>query len=226
MRIEGPPNKLRIALAGGGNKEDSQLLDAYFARWMGTSAKMLYLPIALREPEVSFNACYEWIRSVFAPFDIKTITMWTDLNQHRGDKLDAFDSIYIGGGNTFSLFAQLLETGLAGALREYVTQGGAIYGGSAGAVILGRDLLTVEHMDSNDVGLVHRSGLDLVGGHAIWVHYTPEDDDLIRCYIRRNNIPVLAIAERAGIVAEGNKLIAIGHTAVYRFDAGIKEIVR
>ena len=104
-------------------------------------------------------------------------------------------------------------------------QGGAIYGGSAGAVILGRDLQTVEHMDSNDVGLAQPTGLDLIDGHAIWVHYTSQDDDLIRKYMQQNNIPVLAIAEQAGVVVEGNELIAIGQTAVYRFDGGTKEIV-
>jgi len=212
-------------LAGGGNELESQLLDAYFARWIGKSGKMLYLPIALRQADVSFDNCYTWIRSVFAPLSIGTISMWTDLNQHNASELDTFDSIYIGGGNTFSLFAELLETGFSGALHEYATQGRAIYGGSAGAVILGRDLLTVEHMDSNNVGLSLRNGLDLVDGHAVWVHYTPQDDRLIHRYLRLNNIPVLAIPEQSGVVLEENELLPIGRVPVYRFEGKTKEKV-
>ena len=223
MRVQGQPDKLRLILAGGGNEKDSQLLDAYFAHWIGDSGKMLYLPIALREADVSYNTCYTWIRSVFAPFDTGHISMWSDLNQHNISELGAFDATYIGGGNTFSLFSELLESGFAEALREYATQGGAIYGGSAGAVILGRDLLTVEHMDANDVGLSQRTGLDLAGGHAVWVHYTQQDDCLIDRYIHQSNFPVLAIPEQAGVLLEGNELMSIGRAPVYRFAGNTKE---
>jgi dipeptidase E len=137
--------------------------------------------------------------------------------------ISPFDATYIGGGNTFSLFSELLESGFAEALREYATQGGAIYGGSAGAVILGRDLLTVEHMDANDVGLSQRTGLDLAGGHAVWVHYTPQDDCLIDQYIHQSHFPILAIPEQAGVLLEGNELMSIGRAPVYRFAGNTKE---
>jgi dipeptidase E len=138
----------KIALAGGGGAEDSRLLDETFAFWIGPRAQMLYLPIALRGIR-SFESCFEWIMGTLAPLGITHIIMWTDLAEHKANELQAFDAIYVGGGNTYSLMAELIHSSFHQHLRTYAYQGGIIYGGSAGAVVLGKDIRTVSHMDRN-----------------------------------------------------------------------------
>jgi dipeptidase E len=210
-----PP--VKVALGGGGGVSDSRLLDEVFAAWIGSQGRLLYLPCALRGIR-SFESCLEWIKDTFASFNITDITMWTDLSEHRASDLDQFDAVYIGGGNTFALLAELRKSGFENHLSEYVRRGKAVYGGSAGAAVLGRDIRTVSYLDCNEVGLVETTGLDLAMGHAIWVHYQPQDDSLIDAFVRQYQQSVIALSERSGIVIEQEVMRSLGFEPAYRFD--------
>jgi len=207
---------IRVALAGGGSAEDSRRLDEVFATWIGSHGKLLYLPIALRGVR-PYQSCLEWITATCAPLNITDITMWIDLSEHQASDLDCFDAVYLGGGNTFTLLAQLRESGFDRYLQAFATYGKAVYGGSAGAAVLGRDIRTVNHLDSNDVGLMKTEGLDLAAGHSIWVHYQPQDDMLIRAFVQKYREPVLAISERSGIVIDKAGFCSVGFEPAYRF---------
>lgn len=209
--------QMKVALGGGGGAADSRLLDEVFAAWIGSGGKLLYLPCALRGIR-PFPSCLEWMTTTFAPFDVTDITMWNDLSEHRATELDEFDAVYIGGGNTFALLAELRRSGFEHTLTEYVRRGKAIYGGSAGAAVLGRDIRTVTYLDRNEVGLVETRGLNLAKGHAIWVHYQPQDDHLIEAYVRQYRQSVIALSERSGIVIEQDRLRTVGFEPAYRFD--------
>ena len=192
---------MKIALGGGGSASDSSLLDEVFSAWIGPQGKLL------------------------SSFNITQITMWTDLSEHQANELDEFDAVYIGGGNTFSLLAELRKSGFENHLSEYVRRGKAIYGGSAGAAVLGRDIQTVNYLDCNEVGLVETTGLDLAEGHAIWVHYQPQDDSLIEAYVRQYQQPVLALSERSGIVIEQEGMRTVGYEPAYLFNGHRKSEV-
>jgi len=215
----------RIILAGGGDERDSQPLDALFAHWTGEAGRLLYLPIALDRPNSDFASCLEWLRGVFQPLGVCNITMWTDLRPHDHGELDAFTSIYIGGGNTFHLLNQIRSSAFDEPLRHFIERGGAVYGGSAGAIIFGCNILTCAHMDEDQVGLTNISGLDLVHGHAFWCHYEPSDDARIHDFCRTHRTPVLAMSERAGLRVEGERLAACGYEPVFRFEAG-QQVIR
>jgi len=206
----------KIALAGGGGAQDSRLLDEVFASWIGPQGKLLYWPVAFLGIH-TYHSCLEWITASFAPLNITQITMWTDLSEHRASDLEEFDAVYIGGGNTYSLLAQLLDSGFDRLLSAFVYGGRAVYGGSAGAALLGRDIRTVSHLDRNTIGLTQTRGLDLANGHAIWVHYQPQEDKLIEEYVRKHQQPVLAISERSGIVIDANGMRTVGFEPAYRF---------
>lgn len=210
--------KLKIALAGGGGAGDSRLLDELFAAWIGPQGRLLYWPLAFRGIR-PFQSCLEWIRATFGPLGITNITMWTDLSEHRAAELDDFDAVYIGGGNTFVLLKQLQESGFKLHIKAYAHSGHPIYGGSAGAVVLGRDIRTVTHLDRNDSGLSETRGLNIAEGYAIWVHYQPHDDNLIDAYFQKYRQPVLAISERSGIVIEKTRFHTVGFELAYRFDS-------
>lgn len=207
----------KLALAGGGGAQDSRLIDEVFAGWTGAEGKMLYLPLALKGMR-PFAECLKWVQAVFQPFDLMRIEMWEDLTHHQADELFMFTSIYIGGGNTYSLLGQLRESGFDQHLVEYIHQGGVVYGGSAGAAILGRDIQTVEHIDHNQIGLTETRGLNLMDNHAVWVHYQPEDDDLIEAYLQKSGHTVLALSERAGVVLEKGEMRSVGFEPACLFD--------
>jgi dipeptidase E len=217
----------RLMLAGGGSAADSQSLDKIFAAWTGRSGRMLYLPIAMsRDPRRDYDSALDWVSGVFKPLGVGEIEMWTGLEGHAREELGEFESVYIGGGNTFLLMDLLRSSGFDVHLSEYVARGGAIYGGSAGAVVLGRNVLTAAHMDRNEVALTDTRGLDLVGGHAIWVHYREQDDPLIYEYIHKYMFPVLALTERGGVGIEAGRIIAWGSEPSYRFTRRRKRAIQ
>jgi len=207
----------KIALAGGGGTADSLLLDEMFASWIGQQGRLLYLPVALRGIR-SFESCFEWITATFTPLNITRITMWTGLAEHQGHELEAFDAVYMGGGNTYSLLAELIQSGFDHHLKAYAAAGGIIYGGSAGAVVLGKDIRTVSHMDRNEIGLPEVNCLNLANGHSIWPHYSVQDDTRIEEFVQKYRHPVLGILERSGVILESGEMRSVGFEPSFRFD--------
>ena len=185
---------LKVALGGGGDPDASRLLDEVFAVWMGSQGRLLYWPIALRGMR-PFQSCLEWITAGLAPLNISNISMWTDQSEHQSNELEAYDAVYIEGGNAFALLAELQVSGFERHLKTAIQRGKPVYGGSAGAILLGRDIRTAQHFDRNEAGLINTLGLDLAEGHAIWPHYRPQQDDLIDAYMQQYQQPVLAIPE-------------------------------
>lgn len=217
---------MRIIAAGGGGAEDSRLLDEKFAAWLGEQGRLLYLPIAMDGVRRAYHECLAWLESVFEPHGICNITMCTELDASLNRELASFHGIYIGGGNTFRLARLLRQTGFDQALVRFARMGGAIYGGSAGAILLGSDLATAAHLDANETGLTDFSGLDLLEGYAIWCHYQPQDDLLIEAYLSQRGRPLLALSESAGVCLEGGRLFSCGYEAVRVYRRGGLQFIR
>lgn len=95
-------------------------------------------------------------------------------------------------------------------LRRAAENGCPIYGGSAGAILLGRDIDTARHNDRNAVGLADPAGLDLALGYSIWCHYVPSDDDRIRDFVTTTQHEVIAISERSGLARIGSAIRVVG----------------
>ena len=73
--------------------------------------------------------------------------------------------------------------------------------------------------------LTETHGLDLADGHAIWVHYQPQDDERVRAYVQQYQHPVLAISERSGIVIDATGWHTVGYAPGYRFNGQVKHEV-
>lgn len=201
---------MRIILAGGGGAPDSVPLGELFARW-SAHGTVLYWPFASDTPP---EACLRWFESTYGPLGIHDTVVWYSLDEMEGVDLHAYSAIYIGGGNTFSLLESVRRVNAAEPLADFARDGGVIYGGSAGAILLGSDISTASHADSNDVGLQETTGLDMALGHAIWCHYRPAQLPMIQEWSRDTRHPVLALSERAGIVREADLFWVVGFDPV------------
>jgi dipeptidase E len=215
----------KLIVAGGGAEADSAPLDEKFAAWVGSAGKMLYLPVAMDGQNPSYEMCLQWVKRTFRPFNISNIEMWTNLVPGRLDELEYFKAIYIGGGNTFRLLHLFRLSGFDTTLINFMKGGSAVYGGSAGAILLGRDIMTCAHMDPNDVGLGNTTGLDVVNGYAVWCHYRLEDDARIAHFVEEYNLAVLALSERSGICIENEQLLVLGYEGVRKFTGNGKQYI-
>ena len=202
---------MRIVLDGGGNEFDSVPVHRFFADLIGAQGRLLYLPIALGGNPTRFATAETWLRSVFKPSGLKRIEMWTDLEQHSLQELDSFDGLYIGGGNAFALLEKLRASGFVEGIKSFCQDGRPTFGGSAGAVMLGRSIATVRHLDANEHGIKNLTGLDLLQGFSVWVHYRREDPTRIQNYMSETRGKLIVLSERAGVLLENGELRSLGY---------------
>lgn len=213
---------MRILLAGGGSEKDSILLDKILVEIIPKQKKLLYLPIAM-DNTYTYEQCLDWITTALGNLNFRKIEMWTDLAKRQLNELETFGAIYIGGGNTFKLLNDIRTAGFDKLLLEFSRNKGIIYGGSAGAIILGKDIMTAALADENKVGLKDTSGLNMISNHSVWCHYKNGDDKKIFEYVDKYNIPVIAIPERSGIFVNNNIVTVVGFEQVHKFHKNIKK---
>lgn len=205
-----------LFLSGGGDREHTEKFDAEFREQVGQAKPLLYIPIAM-DGAIPYADCLQWMRDVFHPLGIRDIVMWTDLHRKSAADLQQFSGVYIGGGNTFHLLNEMRNSGFDAVLEEYIKSGGVVYGGSAGAIVLGSNILTSAHLDENEVGVQDFSGLDVLDGLAVWCHYETENDDLILRYISDFETPVIALPEEIGAYFQDGHVRVTGTKPAYLF---------
>ena len=135
------------------------------------------------------------------------------LDLEKDIDLHKYDAIYIGGGNTFKLLKKIKDSKFDKKLIKYYKSGGIIYGGSAGAIILGKDIRTAllcADKDKNLVNLKDTSGLNLVKNFDIQCHFEDDQVKEHQDYIKKTNTNIIAIPEESALVIEDNEFKAIG----------------
>ncbi|TSC89444.1 MAG: dipeptidase E [Microgenomates group bacterium Gr01-1014_5] len=208
-----------LFLSGGGNSKDSKELDKRFLDLL-PNKKFLYIPVALEgEQNYSYRKCYEWIKDVFSILTSNSpnITMLTDLASANMDFLKSFDAIYIGGGNTYKLIGRMAESKFNKLLLAFVKNGKPVYGGSAGAIIFGKSIATVEEENVNNSS--SDQGLNLLKGFSVKCHYrnTKSEVDLINNFIKQRNGGVFALPEQTGLIITNTSIEVVGNKPAYVF---------
>jgi dipeptidase E len=200
----------KIYIAGGGNEHDSQLVDQHFAKNLPKNARILYLPFAALPKGNGYTDSITWLTETLQnadPNHIFEITTPT-IDDIDDQQLSSYDAVYMGGGNSFRLRELIRQSGLAENLKNYYLSGGTIYGGSAGAIILGKTLKTVPA--ENIIGSTNFDGLDLLGGLAVVCHFTPERALAVQQLASSENIALLALSEKAGCLYQAGTCIDLG----------------
>ncbi len=210
-------------LSGGGNEKQSFPLDELFFRQLPDNGRLLYIPLALRRHKL-YQTVGLWMKSVLE------LHKRVDLKFEVLDKLSGitlahlrlFDAIYIGGGNTWSLMKEIQETAFSEVLTKYVRLNRAVYGGSAGAIVLGERIDTQD--DNNDVGWDDNYGMRLLGGYSVTCHFKQRDRKKYKNWSIVNNLPIICLPDEAGLILENEKAKCIGRKPCTIFLSTGKEI--
>lgn len=208
----------KLILSGGGDEIQTRIIDEYFASMLNIDQRLLYIPVAMEANVEAYNECYEWLTGVFRPLGVTCFEMWTDLDDKRLEDLRCFSAVYIGGGNTFHLLKKLKDTKFSELLSQYISEGGIVYGGSAGGIILGSHIETCALNDDNTTGMMDYSGLGCIGSYAIHCHYERGQEGFIHSLTSKWNKPVIALSEETGIAVQGNQIKVIGKQPAHVFD--------
>lgn len=209
---------VRLYLGGGGSEHDEAALwDEAFA----SGQRVSIWPFAMKAG-AGRNGSVEWFSGALRARGNFTIDAWglNDLGGGVGDsreRLRRSDVLAIPGGNTFDLLQQLQQHQLLEVLHDFLAAGGQVYGGSAGAILLGADIAIAAVADPNDAGLSDTRGLDLLAGAVVLPHYDPSQDVELLQRPGRQQRAILALPENSGVVVAGHHARNVGPEAVRMF---------
>lgn len=193
-----------IFIAGGGSTEESKPLDEQFVGMLDLSKPLVYIPNAMRSRP--YQSCLEWFRSAMNPLGVTIIEMWDDLRSHHS--VSGIAGVYIGGGDTAKLLKEIREAGFGEYLQEVAQNGLPLYGGSAGAILLGGDIRTAP--EANKLDAEKAAGLGIIKNYSILCHYKASDQEVAIELSQNLCQSIIAIPEKAGGYVAGRMLTNYG----------------
>ena len=198
--------KGKLFLSGGGDEIEGKSFNDIYANTVAPNARVLYVPVAWKT--ANFDECLKWFTSTYSIYGFQ-IEMLTDLQNCSLEYVMTFDTIYIGGGNTFALLDDVRQSGFDEIILKFLELGKIVFGGSAGAIIFGKDIRTAalgDGADTNDVGINDFTGLDLAGGYVIQCHYDDRQGDELADFANKQNLKILALSNNGGLVIGDGKI--------------------
>ncbi len=221
---------MKLFLCGGGCGEQTAAANRVFNAYIDHEKPLLYIPLAMGERDHTYDECYEWIQGELAEVKVPSIDMVRSYEELAAKNLPDYGSIFIGGGNTFELLKGMKDSGAFAKMEEYIRNDGVVMGGSAGAIIFGKDIMTAIAMDPNDVALEDTAGFNALDDCSIFPHYTNEwtpeahvrFTEFIEKYTSEKEA-VYALPEEDTIFINGDQVQVIGDRPYYFFESGTGE---
>ena len=216
---------MKVFICGGGSGEQTIRAVQRLNEVIRHDLPCLYIPLAMEANR--YDSCYEWIRGELGSVDIPGIEMVRSAEELARKHLEDYSFLFIGGGNTFRLLSEIKRVHMFEPIQEYLQNGGAAFGGSAGAIIFGEDLESCALDDDNDVGLKDTAGFDVLGGVSFLCHFTnriPEHDLRSEKYLLEisKHRKVYALPEEDTLFLNETVLEEIGARPYFVFEDGKK----
>lgn len=215
---------MKIFLCGGGS--GIQTAEAYkrLNEVIDHSKPCLYIPLAMEHEK--YDSCYRWITEELKAIDVPEIVMIRNAEELSNKDLFSYSVLFIGGGNTFKLLYDLKVSGAFEKIRDFMENGGVVFGSSAGAIIFGANLESCQLDDVNKVDLKETDGYDIFSGVSILCHYmnrTIEKDEKSKRYLLEisNHRQTVALPEEVTLFINGDNIEVIGDRPYYYFINGI-----
>lgn len=217
---------MKLILNGGGIGQ--QVADArkLLNDLIDNNKKVLYIPFAW--PDSTYNGCLEFMTDELSDIDKQGIEMVKSPDELMDKDFNEYACLYIGGGNTYKLLNDLKISGAFNKIQKYLLEDdGIVYGGSAGAIIFGKDLDSCNTDDENEVGLIDNTGFNMVNGYSILCHYTSREEErteLSRKYLIElsKQKPIYAIPEEDTIYIDNENITFIGSRPYHEFVDGVE----
>ena len=215
---------MKLILNGGGVGEAAKSARELLNSLIDHNKKVLYIPFAW--PDLTYSGCLEFMTNELLDVEKAGIDMVKSTDELLSKNFKDYACIYIGGGNTYKLLNDLKVSGAFERIKDYlINEDGIVYGGSAGAIIFGKDLDSCNTDDTNEVGLLDNTGFNMINGYSILCHYTSrkkERTELSRKYLLELSKikPIFAIPEEDTIYIDDTKIDFIGSRPYYEFING------
>ena len=164
---------MKVFLCGGGSGEKAKLANMKFESVIDKNKPLLYVPFAMED--YRYPSCLEWITKEMSSINVTNIEMVTSGEELYSKNFNDYCAIFIGGGNTYKLLKELKDSNSFNKINEYLKNDGIVFGGSAGAIIFGKDINSCKTQDPNEVNLTETSGFNVLHDYSILCHLNRDD---------------------------------------------------
>jgi dipeptidase E len=214
---------MRLLLASGGFRTEERIrfLAEQMRSFFGGVERLLFVPYALRDHDAYVRTMIE--RGIHAGYELDGIHRHAD----PAAAVHQAEAIFVGGGNTFRLLAELYRLGLLDVIRERVRAGVPYLGISAGTNVACPTIQT-----TNDMPITRPPSFDALGLVPFQVnahyftgqtyvkrddgfheHFGETRDDRIREFHEMNDTPVVGLWEGGVLRLESGRLRLLGAPA-------------
>lgn len=222
---------MKLFLCGGGSGKKTEKSLKVFSSVIDRNKPLLYIPLAMDESR--YPSCLEWIKSEMQPINVVNIEMVTSKEDLYRKNLNDYCAIYIGGGNTFKLLKDIKDGGSFEKIKKYIENDGVIFGGSAGAIIFGKDILSCKTQDPNNVNLEDTKGFNVLNGLSLLCHLSRNDgvkfnrnknSDYLLEYSKKNK--TIYLPDEDVIFIDDDKMTIIGEEDFRFYSNGDFKIIK
>ncbi len=207
---------MKLYLSGGGSGKQNHFAYINFFRIIDKSKQILYIPLAMES--TMYKSCYNWFKNEINSYNFNKFEMVKSSLELSKLDLNNYSALFIGGGNTYKLLSELKENDNINKIKKYLLNGGIVYGGSAGAIIFGKDIDGCKLMDEkNDV---NTEGLNFINNYSLLCHFNNNNLKLNKKYLTTYSIKnkLLFLPEEDVLVINDNSIKIIGSHKYAIFD--------
>lgn len=207
---------MKLYLSGGGSGKQNHFAYVNFFRIIDKSKPILYIPLAMES--IMYKSCYNWFKNEINSYNFDKFEMVKSSLELSKLDLNNYSALFIGGGNTYRLLSELNKNDNISKIKKYLLNGGIVYGGSAGAIIFGKDIDGCKLMDEkNDV---NTEGLNFINNYSLLCHFNNSNLKLNKKYLttysKKNKL--LFLPEEDVLVISDNSIKIIGNHKYAIFD--------
>ena len=179
---------MKLYLSGGGSGRQNLFAYNSYFNSIDKSKPILYVPLAMEEEK--YDGCYNWFKGEIGYFGVTNFEMVKSSEELSKKDLSKYNSIFIGGGNTYKLLQDLQKNSNMGKIRNYLKNDGIIYGGSAGAIIFGKDIDGCRLVDSKLEG--DTKGFNYLNEYSLLCHFSKSclklNEEYLKEYSKNNKL--------------------------------------
>lgn len=199
---------MKLYLSGGGSGRQNLFAYNSFFNSIDKNKPVLYIPFAMDEEK--YEKCYNWFKREIVYFGVNNFEMVRSSLELKKINLLNYSSIFIGGGNTYKLLKELQSNSNLEKIKKYLLDGGIVYGGSAGAIIFGKDIDGCALMD--DKLEINTKGFNLINGYSLLCHYNKNRLNQNKNYLKEysNKNKLLFLPEEVVLLVTNKKIKFIG----------------
>ncbi|EKD25626.1 MAG: hypothetical protein ACD_80C00011G0013 [uncultured bacterium (gcode 4)] len=212
----------KLVVSWWGDHTDTKKIDALY-KWLLVNKKILYIPRAMRPEE--YPSCLEWIQNIFPISEWYSVDVLSEkeFTENNKNHLDDYDGMYIGWGNTYRLLKLIRDTWFSDIIQRFIDNNKPIYGWSAGAIIMGKEIHTAADMNAVKLSFEETLWYNVCKDYSIVCHYNEESENEIKDYAKYYQIPVICLPEGTGLIYDNNICTVQWEKSAYMIDISLEK---